>query len=226
MAVDSVMRYTSIILAVGACAPVAAQQATQPPNSADRSAVAIWIGVSWQTPQLWGALQDRETFLFGIQWHYALHRSDALVVSYVAEALPSVVVSETPWPIPRSEFCPTRYSCVRGASAIPALTGNSENRIYGVGLAPLGFEFAVRPAGPVEVVTGIAGGLVRFFGDLHADGARLNLSASVMAGIRWNLGRRIALTGGYRYFHLSNAGMGMANPGLDASVWRLGLLVR
>lgn len=123
-----------------------------------------------------------------------------------------------------SRFVPLAY--VRGNPAMAATwngagwsmpVGTERSSTVGIGVEPLGARLWVGSR-DVRVEGDLAAGIFGFLDPLlAANAARVNFA--IEAGI----GARIAgLIFGYRKHHISNAGFGEVNPGLDSSVIFLG----
>jgi hypothetical protein len=74
------------------------------------------------------------------------------------------------------------------------------------------------------VVGGTAGFLVFSKPVPFANARKLNATLDVGVGLEVAVGRRWRAIGGYKFHHLSNAGTGDINPGLNANLWYLGTL--
>jgi hypothetical protein len=75
------------------------------------------------------------------------------------------------------------------------------------------------------IVLGGTGGFLAFSKPVpFANARKLNATLDVGIGLEMAVGRRWRAIGGYKFHHLSNAGTGDFNPGLNASLWYLGTL--
>lgn len=54
---------------------------------------------------------------------------------------------------------------------------------------------------------------------------KLNLTFDITAAVRAPAWRSLAPVIGYKFHHLSNAGTGDFNPGLDANLWFVGVIL-
>jgi opacity protein-like surface antigen len=90
---------------------------------------------------------------------------------------------------------------------------------YGVGAYPLGLRVTFRVRRRVRpFVASHTGGLYFFEPLPDPRGRQFNFAVGVGAGVQVALLRRLSLTLGYRYHHLSNGFRGPINPGLDANL--------
>lgn len=101
----------------------------------------------------------------------------------------------------------------RGEWRVPTQAGRTTGRA--LGLRPLGVRFVVGPA-DVQLETELAAGALLFNVPAPASNtSRLNFTGQGGVGIRVNVPGG-AIGGGYRFHHLSNAGRGEVNPGVDS----------
>lgn len=94
-----------------------------------------------------------------------------------------------------------------------------EGAAYGFGLTPLGGEVVFTPSSGTELSFGAAGGALLFDRPVPITSAmRFNFTASVSAALSLVSPRGSGWTLGYRFHHLSNAGLVDNNPGLASHV--------
>jgi len=96
---------------------------------------------------------------------------------------------------------------------------------YGIGAVPLGYEMRVRAGKALAfAVRGSAG--VVYFSRAVPDPAepRLNFLLDVVAGTEVYFSPRFGFTAGYRLNHVSNAGTGPVNPGMNSQMLELGVI--
>ncbi len=97
--------------------------------------------------------------------------------------------------------------------------------VYGFAVAPLGFTFDLARRRRVHPFAETAGGIVASSQPIPVnlpDATGLNFFFDLGGGIRWRVGERGAVSLGYRFFHISNAGTTSFNPGVDNNVFYLG----
>lgn len=91
---------------------------------------------------------------------------------------------------------------------------------YGGGFSPLGLRWRLLPRSRVAPTLHVATGLLVFADPAPAGNAhRLNLTAEAGAGVRVRLGGPWSVDLGVAIHHLSNAGLGGVNPGLDTKAF-------
>ena len=93
---------------------------------------------------------------------------------------------------------------------------------YGGGVSPLGQKVNFLPHGRVQPYLAANAGFVAFAGTVPLYAATMfNFSFEFGGGVEWNVRAGHAWSLDYRYHHISNAGRGMANPGVDNGTFRL-----
>jgi hypothetical protein len=93
---------------------------------------------------------------------------------------------------------------------------------YGGGVSPLGQKINLRPFARWQPYVAANAGFVTFRGVVPSSGAtKFNFSFEFGGGVEWNSrpGRTWGLD--FRYHHISNAGRGMENPGVDNAAVKL-----
>lgn len=133
------------------------------------------------------------------------------ILSYTADLVPVAHLH-----IP-AEARPERF-----AAAAPPQRGPLSTS--GVGAYPIGLRVTFRSRTRFRpYVAGHTGAL--YFEKVVPDerGRQLNFTVGVGVGLQALLSRRISLTVGYRYHHLSNGFRGSINPGLDANLLFFGV---
>ena len=93
---------------------------------------------------------------------------------------------------------------------------------YGFGVSPLGQKVNFLPRGRIQPYIATNAGFVAFAGTVPSSHATMfNFSFEFGGGVEWNArpGRSWSLD--YRCHHISNAGRGMENPGVDNGTLRL-----
>lgn len=204
-----------LVLPVG----VAAQDAATDPGRSDedQSVIGLWSGVSFDSPGWWGAVREREFFILGLRYRHTLTRSRAVALAYTFDVIPAAIVTKTP-------TCTTPACCPwRSETMCRDLKLVVSGTAYGVGVAPLGVQLELFREHPVRVVVGMAGGLLWFDRDVpRLRNRKMNFTAELSTSLRYRITDGWEMTAGYKFHHLSNAGTGTFNPGLDANVFYLG----
>ena len=213
---------TAALLAQGPADQTAAPRGT--------ATVGIWTGVSWHAPGPSGVQRagDREFVLVALRYRRVLLSSSRIALAYTADLIPVAVVTDN-----SSEAGPLPLSVPGGgyvattASAFALVGGRLKgNTAFGWGAAPAGVEVSVSMTRRFGIVVGGTAGFLTFSKPVpFANARKLNATLDVGVGFEMAVGRGWRAIGGYKFHHLSNAGTGDFNPGLNASVWYLGTLL-
>jgi len=99
------------------------------------------------------------------------------------------------------------------------------------GIAPAGIGYRFHTAKNIQPWIGFEGGFLYLnhdvpretFNNEVLEGKRFNFTGALNAGLRVHLSDRVAIEGGWKYYHLSNGYRGNWNPGFDSNLWHLGL---
>jgi hypothetical protein len=183
-------------------------------------ALIFWLGGTARVPAVryydGNASAPRRTMIVtGVTYSVPLRRAGRVSIAYTPTLLPVVWLTGNVRPGPAVacgvfELCPTgrRYS-----------TG-------GVGILPAALHVGAAVTRRLSVAVGADGGLVRFSGPVPTpDGERLNFYADALTGVRWQVTRAASVGGGYRFVHISNGGRGDVNPGINAHLVALGVVL-
>lgn len=93
---------------------------------------------------------------------------------------------------------------------------------YGGGVSPLGQKVSFLPHNRVQPYLAANAGFVAFGGTVPSYAATMfNFSFEFGGGVEWNMRPGHAWSLDYRCHHISNAGRGMNNPGVDNGTVRL-----
>lgn len=171
----------------------------------ERSATeyGVWGGGSFDSPTLIGKFEDARLGLIGLRYARVLARGDFLALKYTLDAVPVAVLS---YPSPE--------------------TPGARQRVYGAGLAPVGFQVNFRRRERIQPFAQASGGFL-YFGDRVPDegGAQFNFTADFGGGVQVKTGARRAWTFGYRYHHVSNGYGAATNPGFDSNLFYVGFSI-
>lgn len=101
------------------------------------------------------------------------------------------------------------------------LNKNSTRKAYG--FSPLGLQVNFRPRKKYQPFVSSSGGLL-FFDKTTPSvvGTRLGFTADVGFGMEIKAKGKPAYTIGYKYYHISNGGRGIQNPGFDNNLFYFG----
>jgi hypothetical protein len=169
------------------------------PASAQSShELSSFIGVSAGSSQLIGKSEQVRLVTAGVRYARTLSRRSRLEIRHTVEGIPYVRLNHR------------------------SVEGERETA-WGWGIAPVGFEFAFRPAARVEPVLMLSGGFLRFDENIPDTGRRFNFFGEAGAGLRFSVFRSTRAHVSYRYHHLSNAYRAEINPGFDSHLFSVGL---
>ena len=93
--------------------------------------------------------------------------------------------------------------------------------VYGFGITPVGFVFDFGRTRKLYPFAQIDGGIIastESIPELAPDTSALNFLFDFGGGVKWRPRERYAITFGYKFLHVSNAGTTSINPGLDNNV--------
>ncbi len=222
--------FGALCLLLGSTAALLAQgPADQTAAPRGTATVGIWTGVSWHAPGPSGVQRagDREFVLVALRYRRVLLSSSRIALAYTADLIPVAVVTDNssekagPLRVTNGDLLGTTASGFGLAGG--RLKGNT---VFGWGAAPAGVEVSVSITRRFGIVVGGTAGFLTFSKPVpFANASKLNATFDVGVGFDMAVGRGWRAIGGYKFHHLSNAGTGDFNPGLNASVWYLGTLL-
>jgi hypothetical protein len=158
-----------------------------------RHDIQLFAGYSPDSPTFLGSAPDRQFAVAGLSYGYRCWTPGSVSVFYNATVMPAAILINS-------------------------------HAVYGFAVAPLGFtvEFSRRRVRPFfETIEGIIASTEPI--PIRAPNATgLNFLFDLGGGIRWNMGPRRAISVGYRFLHISNAGTTNFNPGVDNNVIYVG----
>lgn len=209
-----------IVLALFAASPLLAQQARPAAvglTAGDRFLEAN-VGFSWFSPRgsSWGLISNRRVYLTGVRGEWVLNASSRMAWAYTAEWVPLAIVERT--------ISHETLHCYQTTAGGICEVDRSARVAVGTGASPLGFKLYLNNTGSTRFFGSASGGMIAFSSDVPVHPSRrLNFMFDYGGGVDFALGDGRAATIGYRFHHISNAGSGSSNPGLDANVIYLGL---
>ena len=165
----------------------------------------IWGGGSFDSPTVIGTAEDRKFFTLGLRYGRILGGSKRVAYEYTVDAVPIAVVFQP-------EFA-------------RAFNRNPDRSIYGAGISPIGFKVNFNRQGRVKPFASTSGGFLYFRRPVPVDiplATKFNFTFDFGGGVQIFTGSRRAVTLGYKFQHISNAGRSEVNPGLDANVFYVG----
>jgi hypothetical protein len=155
-----------------------------------------------------GAL-DRRFVLAGFSYSYRCWAWRSISLNLTSTVLPAAIVIQ-PAEIVISPL---------GRGTIPG------HAVYGFAVAPLGLTAELAQRHPVHPFLETMEGMIAStepIPERQPNATGLNFLLDGGGGIRWNMRPRSALTFGYRFLHISNAGTTSFNPGLNNNVIYVG----
>jgi hypothetical protein len=189
-------------LAIGCVLPAILQAGLCSDNDGQpRHDFQFFAGYSPVSATLIGTATDRRLVLAGFAYSYRCWSWNSLSVSYTVAAMPAAVLIQP------------------DEGNIPA------HSVYGFAVAPVGFTFDLARKRRVHPFIETIGGIIASSEPIpenQPDASGLNFFFDFGGGIRWRVAERGALSLGYRFFHISNAGTTSFNPGVDNNVFYVG----
>lgn len=201
--------------------PVNGDATVLPPTTAEAAfpRFGLWAeGTTSRAPVSNGSsLRDRAIALVGIEREHRLGGGTWGDVTTSPSLLPAVYTSGNR----RAES----FGC--GGVLLLLCTRSIPYSAFGIGIMPLSIRVQTTAERRVSLVLRADAGGVYFTHRIPAEtGTRLNFIAQGGADVALHLTRRSWALVGYRHVHLSNGGLGTANPGIDAPLLTLGFAWR
>lgn len=172
---------------------------------------SVWGGGSFDSPTLIGTTEDRKFFITGLRYGRVLATSERVAFEYTVDVIPAAVVFQPEG----SRF--TNVGADRGSASI-----------YGAGIAPVGLKLYFRRQKRVKPFVDGSGGFLYFREPVPVNipgATKFNWTFDFGGGIQVSTGERRAITVGYKFHHISNAGRSEINPGLDANLFYVGFSI-
>lgn len=194
-------------------------------SSTPRTTFGAWLGLSFDARITSPSRSiDRDLLVLGLRASRPFWVTRATRLSYVIEVTPVMLLANPTRPASPPPVCPPGEVCNQGGDSYdmsPQRAFLAGRLTYGVGLAPLGVELEIggrdhRLGGVLD----LAGGGAYFMGPIPGN-TRFNFTAAGGAALQWRTGGGRRLMGGYKLYHMSNAGLGDLNPGLNAHLFYL-----
>ncbi len=185
---------------------------------ASRNEWSVWSGVSFGSPAgtFIGATRDREFFILSLQYARRIIGNRVVTLEYTLDFIPVAVVTKNP----KVDLSSRRVFTGDGRGHIA--TGVSP--VYGFGIAPVGFKFHLLQGRHARVFISGSGGFLAFEENVpHPDARKLNFTFDFGGGVQILANSHWGVSLGYKLHHLSNANTADVNPGLDASIFYIGI---
>jgi hypothetical protein len=171
----------------------------------------VFAGFSPVSATLIGTAADRRLALAGFAYSFRCRSWNSVSISYTVAAMPAAILIQ-----PAQTLYNFNPPYERNAPA---------HAVYGFAVAPVGFTFDFARKRRVYPFLETSGGIVASTQPIpenQPDATGLNFFFDVGGGIRRRVGERGAVSLGYRFFHISNAGTTSFNPGVDNNVFYVG----
>ena len=177
----------------------------------------VWAGYSPDSITWIGKSEARRLFMAGGGWRRVLLANNSVAWKFTMDAVPIALISQPT--LFGSEIVQDPQKQIAACKAAGVTCAFGRRTTYGVGFAPIGFEFNFRRKSRVQVVTGINAGLLRFSREVPIpSSASINFTFGLGAGVQIFTSESRSVTIGYRYHHISNADSGTPfNPGIDSN---------
>lgn len=176
-----------------------------------KNELTVWGGFSPDSNtfiKAFGRIPDARFGIVALRYSRRFNNSDAFNLKYTADLIPAAFLN---------------YPDAEIVSTIPPVIRLIRPTRYAFGVAPLGLQINFRPRKRVQPFLGASVGLLYFQKRTpNFLGTRFNFTADVGAGLEFRLKEKRALTVGYKYYHISNADRGLANPGFDNNLFYVG----
>jgi hypothetical protein len=174
-------------------------------------------------------MDDRNLMVIGVERRFVIVNSRFGTVALAPSLLPAVTTghnrgtSVVPCEPVFSLATPSTRP-MTGTSTLPVCFGTAPYSAFGGGVLPLAMRFETPLLHRVGLVASIDGGAVWFNQPIPVPaGTRFNFAARAGLDATLRVTNRTWLSAGYRHLHLSNAGLGATNPGIDAPMISVGL---
>jgi hypothetical protein len=171
-------------------------------------------GYSWHASRgpRWGSIVNRRLYLVGLGRDRQLKHGNGWELRGTFE-IPLAMVQRTS---DRTEYC---YNTPRPPGGWLCEDDRSDAIALGIGVIPLGLHWQSDVPGAAQFHFRVAGGILAFSNPTPViQSTRANFVLEAGGGLTFQraLGREVMI--GYKLHHISNAGFGNKNPGLDSNV--------
>jgi hypothetical protein len=166
----------------------------------------IWGGTSYDSPDLSQSRGRKVPLLVGLRYGRIIYVKNSFALEYTIDVIPVAVVS-LPGTLSSSGQTSRQYA-------------------YGVGIIPVGLKAVFNRRRRFKPFGGISTGPIYFSRQVPVPGsARFNFISSGNAGIQIFKGEKHAITIGYDFSHISNAGIGRINSGFNTNYFYAGFSI-
>jgi len=188
-----------------------------------------------------GTAGQRRTWTFGAEYARLLHQTPQLRFDYEASLTPfflesdptvtatvftssgqTIVTQQTPERVVRVDHGPVGSILTGNGSMAPIYAIFGRQNTYAASIAPLGVRVSALPRWIVQPSFAVNLGFVVSARDIPIDDSdQFNYTFALGPGVQFFTGQRTSWRLEYLYRHISNAGQGAQNPGIDQGVVRL-----
>jgi len=181
-------------------------------ENSGKNELTVWGGFSPDSSTAITALgrtPDARLGIVGFRYSRRFNNNNTFNLKYTADVIPAAILN-----YPDGEILPTGPLSFRRVRPTR----------YAFGAAPLGLQMNFRPSKKIQPFIGGSGGLLYFNNRVpNYVGTRFNFTADIGGGVEFRLGEeKRAITVGYKYYHISNAGRGIENAGIDNNLFYIG----
>lgn len=175
----------------------------------------FWGGYSPDSLTWIGKSEARRLFMAGAGWRSVMLSTQGFAWKFTVDIVPVALVSQPTFNGVEIVQDPKRIF----ANCASCLILTGRRITYGIGFAPVGFEFNFRRRRRFQPVADINAGLLRFTREVPvANSAAINFTFSWGAGVQIFTSQSRSVIIGYRFHHISNANSGTPfNPGIDSN---------
>jgi hypothetical protein len=153
----------------------------------------LWAGGAPDSVDFVGNSENRKLFLSGLRYGRIFKAWESMSLEYTFDVIPAALV-----------FMP---DSARG----------TRSTIYGAGVSPLGIKLNFGQDTRIKPFVAASAGFVYFQDDVPVRGSsRFNFTPELGFGLQFFMTPKNAVTLGYKLQHISNAGIGRRNPGMDS----------
>jgi hypothetical protein len=181
----------------------------------------VWTGYSPDSLTWIGKSEERRVFMAGFGWRRVIVASNSVAWKFTVDAVPITLVSQPTIDGVEVVQDPKKSSFLQCTTCGGTI---GRRTTFGLGFAPVGFEFNFRRRRRFQPIAGINGGLLHFSRDVPVPHSNnFDFTFSFMGGVQMFTSDSHSWTVGYRYHHISNANTGNPfNPGIDSNFMFVG----
>jgi len=188
-----------------------------------------------------GDSRKRQTWTAGVEYTHLLRQNRQFRLDYEGSVSPfflerdptviatvfnssgvNIVTQQTPVRVVSITSAPIGVIEAANGQIVPLYADFGTQETYGASLSPLGARISAPPRSAIQPGFAIDLGFVASARDLPVDHAsRFNYTFAMGPGLQFFTNHRTSLRVEYIYRHISNAGQGNQNPGIDQGVIRV-----